>query len=205
MKNFNFTPSDLNYDQIEILKIRNAESQRKENLFFASLAFLVMDAIIIGIIFLYANHYPFESLIPSGKTLFSFAMIAPAIPLKKKGKKEEKTDDANLSKIKDAKKDKGGKDQTRSSIYRGMDALSMKDQKKERSKIRRKLDAFINAILGLDRSKEDKEKSLKEFNAFYKGNWKIQDYKIDNFSNRSDEDQRKDYQKVLDLAKKSLG
>lgn len=120
-----------------------------------------------------------------------------------KEKKGKAQDDANLASIKKGSS-KDAPTQSRSSLYKGMDDLSIKDQKKERSKIRRRLDNFISDILGMDRKKEEKESSIKEFNSFYKKNWKIQDFKIDNFSNQSDEDKRKEFTLILDLAKKSL-
>jgi hypothetical protein len=202
MKNLKMNFSDLNFDQLEILKESNRIEKRNENRLYSFLAFLAID-LIIGLL-IYAGKINFHSMGSIDPMhILSFASLIPAIPLKKKGKKEEKSDDANLSKIKESKKEK--KDISRSSLYNGIESLSMRDQKKERSKIRRRLDAFCNAILGKDRSKEEKEKSIKEFNAFYKKNWKLNDYKIDNFSNRSDEDLRKEYQLILDLAKKSLG
>ena len=206
MKNSNqfpgIFPNDLSEDYLSSLKNANEKEARLDR-FYAWFIFIALDAIIIGILLAVYYNEGLHSMIPilkGGIATFAGGMI----PIKiKKEKKEKKTDDANLSKIKDASKEK--KDITRSSLYRGVDQLSMRDQKKERSKIRRKLDAFCNAILGKDRSKEEKDASIKEFNAFYKKNWKLNDYKIDNFSNRSDEDQRKDYQSILDLAKKSLG
>jgi len=200
MKNLKLSFSDLNHDQLEILKEENRIQKRNENRLYSLLAFLALDLIIGLIIYASKGNHLFASL--DASHLMMMGSI-PAIILPKKKDKKKSIDNANLSKIKESKGEK--KDITRSSLYKGVDALSMRDQKKERSKIRRKLDAFCNAILGKDRSKEEKEGSIKEFNAFYKKNWKLNDYKIDNFSNRSDEDQRKDYQLILDLAKKSLG
>lgn len=203
MKKLSIIPSDFNLDQLEILKLQNEREMKKDSLFFA---FLFIDAlIIISALIFYAFHPEYFSfLIQDHAGLF--ASIAPlAIPLKKGKKKEEKTDNANLSKIKKGSKEKGeNKKINRSSLYKGVDHLSMKDQKNKRSKLRNRLDAFCKSILGLDRSKDEKENAIKEFNQFYKENWKINDYKIDNFSNRSDESQRKDYQLILDLAKKGL-
>ncbi len=91
-----------------------------------------------------------------------------------KEKKGKTQDDANLHGIKKgASKGKDKDTSTRSSLYKGMDTLSIKDQKKERSKIRRRLDNFISDILGMDRKKEEKDKSIKEFNAFYKMIWRV--------------------------------
>jgi len=199
MKKLSIIPSDFNFDQLEILKLQNEREMRKDSLFFA---FLFIDAlIIISALILYAFHPEYFSFLIDHSG-YAIASIIPAIKIKKDKKKN--SDDANLSKIKEGK----GKDQekkiNRSSLYKGIDHLSMKDQKNKRSKLRNKLDGFCKSILGLDRSKEEKDKSIKEFNQFYKENWKINDYKIDNFSNRSDEMQRKEYQLILDLARKEL-
>lgn len=116
----------------------------------------------------------------------------------KGGKKNQKLDNANLAKIKsDAGEKKGN-------LYIGFSALSALDQKKERSKLRRKLESFRNEILGKDRSKEEKEKGMQDFIAFYKKNWKIQDFRFENFSHQKDADFKSDWESILSLCKKKL-
>lgn len=46
--------SDLNYDQLEILKIRNAEEKGKSDRLYSFLAFLAID--LIAFLLIYASH-----------------------------------------------------------------------------------------------------------------------------------------------------
>jgi len=116
-------------------------------------------------------------------------------------KKSQKLDSANLSKIKEESK---GSEEKKGNLYIGFSSLSSNDQKKERSKLRRKLENFRKEILGKDRKKEEKEEGLKSFIQFYKKNWKIQDFKFENFSHQKDEDFKSDWIEILSNAKKSL-
>lgn len=89
-------------------------------------------------------------------------------------------------------------------IYKGMDNLNSDDKKKKRSKIRRDLKNFRNDILGKDRSDKERENAIKSFMQFYKENWKIQDFKIENFSNAKNEIDLQDNIQLLDYLKSVL-
>lgn len=91
------------------------------------------------------------------------------------------------------------------SLYKGLENMDSESQKKFRSKIRRNLRNFCNQILGKDRSDAERMQSIKEFMKFYKENWKIQDFKIDNFSHSKNEIDRKDYIQLLDYLKSIIG
>lgn len=133
------------------------------------------------------------------KSIKSDSAIQGNADSKIKIKKDQKRDNANLSKIKsDASGDKKG------NLYIGFSNLSALDQKKERSKLRRKLEFFRKEILGKDRSKEEKEKGLNDFLAFYKMHWKIQDFRFENFSHQSDSDFKSDFELILSMGKKRL-
>lgn len=131
---------------------------------------------------------------------------------KNAGKKESaktQIDNINLEKIKinlekgDKKLlSKEGKMPNQKNLYKLPDGLGIEEQKKFRSKIRRKIASFCNDILGKDRKDEERKESVKKFMTFYKENWKIQDFKIENFSQSKDEDQRKD---IIDLLKYTQG
>lgn len=90
------------------------------------------------------------------------------------------------------------------SLYKGMEGMKGEDQKKFRSKIRRALQSFCNQVLGKDRSEEERVASIKSFLKFYQENWKIQDFKIENFSQSKDLDDLKDYKNLLALVQSSL-
>lgn len=107
----------------------------------------------------------------------------------------------NLSKGKNNLLDKIESSNQRKSLYNGMDQMGSEDQKKFRSKIRRELRRYINSILGKDRKEEERIKSIKSFMKFYKENWKIQDFKIENFSHSKNESDRKDITNLLDYLK----
>ena len=123
----------------------------------------------------------------------------------KKNAKESAKDQSNAEIIKGSIAKESPKMGMRSSLYKGLDNLSIKDQKIKRSGLRRKLDKFISDCIGKDRKKEEKEISLDGFLQFYKENWKIQDFKMDHFSNQIDPDFRRDAEILLNLAKKRLG
>ncbi len=53
------TYHELNFDQLEILKTQNKEDQKKEDRFYQFLAFIALDAVIIGIALIYYFKFPF--------------------------------------------------------------------------------------------------------------------------------------------------
>jgi len=91
------------------------------------------------------------------------------------------------------------------SIYKGLEGLSSDGMKKKRGEIRRLVKGYINSILGKDRSENERTKSIESFLSFYQSNWKIQDFKIENFSNSKNESDRKDMINLLDYLKSILG
>ncbi len=109
--------------------------------------------------------------------------------------KKGKLDSANLKNL-------SGKDQ-RGNLYNhsALQELKGKSDKEKRGFLRRKLESFRSNILGIDRKKEEREKSLKEFISFYKKFWRIQDFKFESFSNQKDSDFQRDYEKILKDAK----
>lgn len=115
-------------------------------------------------------------------------------------KKNENLDNANLNSLKGeiSSPSKMG------NLYKNFSHLSAKDQKKERGKLRRKLESFRNSILGKDRKEEERKESIKEFIAFYKMHWIIQDFKFESFSHQRDADFKKDWESILSLCKKEL-
>lgn len=126
-------------------------------------------------------------------------------------KAESKKDSVNLASakinLKNSKKELATKQKDQSSrkdLYVGVSLLSSEEQKKFRGKIRRDLHRYVNNILALDRSDEEKEKYILEFLEFYKKNWKIQDFKIENFSMSQNPIDRKDYSDLLEFVKSTL-
>jgi hypothetical protein len=125
-------------------------------------------------------------------------------PKVKKEKKERSTDAINFDKVKvdisKGKKELITKERSvlsKKSLYKGTDSLGEEESKKFRGKIRRSLHRFVNEILGKDRTNEEREKSVKAFLKFYKENWKIQDFKIENFSQSKNSTDLKDYIDLL--------
>ena len=102
----------------------------------------------------------------------------------KKNQKDSQIQKENISIIQDAIKGKKGlyriwgKNAKGEEIELSYDNLSQKDKKSYRSMIRKRLDKFASDILGKDRSKEDKEKSLKLMDAFYQKYFSSNDYSI---------------------------
>jgi hypothetical protein len=94
---------------------------------------------------------------------------------------------------------------TEKHLYIGMENKSSEEKKKHRGKIRRDLDRFVNQILGKDRSAEERAASILSFLDFYKSNWKITDFKIDNFSQIKEKEKIQDYKDLLDAVKQSMG
>jgi CRISPR/Cas system-associated endonuclease/helicase Cas3 len=90
------------------------------------------------------------------------------------------------------------------SVYKGIDNLSSKDQKIKRGKIRRTLDRYVSIILGKDKSDAERIQGIENFLEFYKENWKITDFKLENFSNKKNEQDLKDYKNLLDVVRRSL-
>lgn len=129
----------------------------------------------------------------------------------KKEKKEKSTDSINIDKIKvdvsKGKKDLLTKERSASGkkdLYKGTSELSSEEKKKHRGKIRRELHKFCNNILGKDRSAEERTKNVKDFLKFYKDNWKVQDFKIENFSHSQNPTDQKDYKALLQYVQSVL-
>lgn len=120
--------------------------------------------------------------------------------------KNKEIDKKNLSNIK-FDLGKGNKDlcnkEIKNSFNKGiykselMQELSSDDKKKFRGKIRRDLKRYISSILGKDRSNFERISSIYDFISFYKKYWRIQDLKIENFSNSNNKIDRKDYEDLL--------
>lgn len=124
--------------------------------------------------------------------------------------KSQNTDQVNLSQVKvklGKNKDlitKEGRSTSSKEIYRNTETLSIEEKKKFRGKIRRNLKNFVNTILGKDRSDSERETGIKEFVEFYKKNWKLNDFKVENFTLTQNETDRKDYANLLKFVKDSL-
>jgi hypothetical protein len=129
-----------------------------------------------------------------------------------------KKESANLSSVKINLK-KGNRDlqnvesnsKSSKSIYKGMESLSTDEKKIFRGKLRRKLSKFHSDILGNEsyqkshgRSDDDIINDIKSFISFYKENWMIQDFKIENFSSSRNEIDRKNYQNLLNFIQSTL-
>ena len=122
----------------------------------------------------------------------------------------QKKDVVNVEKIK-INLSKGSKDLltkesvfSRKELYKGMEGKNSEEKKKFRGSIRRELKRFVNSILGKDRSEKERENSIVEFLDFYKKNWKIQDFKIENFSQSKDESDLRDYKNLLKYIQSTL-
>lgn len=124
--------------------------------------------------------------------------------------KESKTDAVNLAsvKINVSKIDKSNLSKeritTEKNLYLGMEGLSSEEKKKFRGKIRRDLGRFVNQILGKDRSDEERANSIREFLEFYSKNWKVTNFKIDDFSQSKNEIDLKDYRTLLHTVQSAL-
>lgn len=109
--------------------------------------------------------------------------------------------------LKNAKMDLASKESKGSSdknIYLNMEGLNQDERKRKRSSIRRERNRFINQILGKDRSEEERIDSIQKFLIFYKENWKINDFKIENFSQSNNAEDQKDCKNLLDFIKSSM-
>lgn len=87
------------------------------------------------------------------------------------------------------------------SLYIGLDSMSTEEKKRHRSKIRRNLDNYMKDILGKDRTSKERETAVGDFLSFYKKNWKITDFKIESFSEKTNEIDLKNYKMLLDFVK----
>jgi hypothetical protein len=142
----------------------------------------------------------------------SNAKISEIQGIKEIKKSSKKIDSINLDKIKIdlSKRDKSipldkKEIQSSKSLYNGTEGMKEGEKKKFRSKIRRGLHSFCNQILGKDRSEEERKESVKSFLAFYKKNWKINDFKIESFTQSKDDSDLKDYKNLLNLISSSMG
>lgn len=124
-------------------------------------------------------------------------------PIEKKDSINLDTVKINVSKI-DASQLSKERITTQKHLYIGMEELSQEDRKKFRGKIRRDLGRFVNQILGKDRSDTERTKSIQEFLEFYKKNWKITDFRIDNFSQSKDSMDLQDYKNLLSVVSSAL-
>lgn len=111
----------------------------------------------------------------------------------------------NLSKGKEGLTTKERKEgHSKKEIYQNLSSLNSEEQKKFRQRIRSKTRRFVNDILGKDRTDEERTKGIKEFLIFYKENWKIQDFRIENFSGSKNQNDLKDYSDLLEYVKSTL-
>lgn len=81
--------------------------------------------------------------------------------------------------------------------------LPMKEAKKLRGKLRRKLQAICNDIIIANSKKEDLS-CLKPFMVFYKENYILNDFSLQSLTNSTDELKHEDISRVLVLAKKAI-
>lgn len=114
------------------------------------------------------------------------------------------TEKINLSNAKKELATKENVSSSRKDIYLNLSELSSDEQKKKRQRIRNQLKRFVSAILGKDRSDEEKEKSIREFLSFYRENWRITDFKIENFSQSKNKADHKDYETLLEFVKSTI-
>jgi len=89
-------------------------------------------------------------------------------------------------------------------LYIGLEKMGIDDQKKHRGMIRRNLRRYVSIILGKDKSELEKVNAILEFIPFYKKNWKITDFKIENFSSSKNESDLKDYKNLLFVVRESM-
>jgi hypothetical protein len=91
------------------------------------------------------------------------------------------------------------------SIYKGLEKMTSDEKKKFRSKIRRELRNYINDVLGKDRSNAEKVVAIENFLNFYKQYWIIQDFKIENFSEKKNPNDIAEIKKFLKNIRLALG
>lgn len=134
----------------------------------------------------------------------SSANVAQSEKKVKKSKVKKEIDSINFDKVK-VEISKGNKSlitkerkiTSKKDLYKGTSELGEEEKKKHRGKIRRTLHKFVNDILGKDRSNEEREKSVKLFLKFYKENWKVNDFKIESFTQSQNKADIKDYSEML--------
>jgi len=107
----------------------------------------------------------------------------------------------NLSKgkkeiLENSKFSKGEKT-TSKELYIGTSKMSTDESKIFRRNLRSKLDRFMKNILGQDRTEKERENAIGEFLIFYKENWRIADFKIENFSAKKKEADLRDLKNLL--------
>jgi hypothetical protein len=109
----------------------------------------------------------------------------------------------NLSKIQnDLKESKKERSVSSNDLYVYPKGISLdEDKKKFRTKLRRRIHKFYTDICIYQ---DNLESDILEFMEFYKANYKIQDFKIENFSNSRNADNLKAYSKLLDIVKKAI-
>lgn len=124
---------------------------------------------------------------------------------------KSQNDELNLDKVKiDITKSnqdlrtKEAKNLSKKEIYIGFSDLSSEEQKKKRSQIRRRLAQFVSDILGKDRKDAEVAESVGKFLIFYKENWRVADFKLENFSQKKNAADLKDYAELLEFVKSSI-
>lgn len=134
------------------------------------------------------------------------------VETKTEKKEIKKSDSINLESAKinlqNSKKELANKEskngQSKKEIYIGLKELSTDEQKKFRQRLRSKLKRFVSEILGKDRTDAERTKGIQDFLIFYKENWKIQDFRIENFSGTKNNSDLKDYSNLLEFVKSTL-
>ena len=131
--------------------------------------------------------------------------------IKKTESKKGNLDSVNLENVKvnisKGKKELISKELNSISVKRSIYLIPSElkgEEKKFRGKIRRELKRFVSSILGKDRNEEERTKGISEFLKFYKNNWKIQNFKIEDFTNSTNESDKKDYLDLLNYVKSTL-
>jgi len=111
----------------------------------------------------------------------------------------------NLSNAKSSLASKERKEgHSKKEIYKGLEEMNSDEQKKFRQRLRSKLRKFVSDILGKDRSTEERTKGIESFIIFYKENWKINDFRIENFSGSKNNSDLKDYSDLLEYVKSTF-
>jgi hypothetical protein len=82
--------------------------------------------------------------------------------------------------------------------------LSSEERKQFRQKIRRDVQRFISDILGKDRKESERTDAIQKFLSFYSKNWRITDFKLENFTQIKNESDLKEIKNLLDYVKSTL-
>ncbi len=82
--------------------------------------------------------------------------------------------------------------------------LSSEERKQFRQKIRRDVQRFISDILGKDRKENERTEAIQKFLSFYSKNWRITDFKLENFTQIKNESDLKEIKNLLDYVKSTL-